>query len=169
MNKVMWISFSVIELDKKSVDFIINVFFAKLKENGEFKSSRWYGMLISSLPRVYKGLLSDLETIISRHSNPLRKIENMIERKDSMSIRLCRIFSTLFTSNSLYLFLIYSGDYAGFNDMWSFLNSRFFCLLDASYIESVDTFWNSLRKLYVVTSMKRGKTEEVILVAVVNE
>ena len=86
-----------------------------------------------------------------------------------MSIRLCRIFSTLFTSNSLYLFLIYSGDYVGFNDMWSFLNSRFFCLLDASYIESVDTFWNSLRKLYVVTSMKRGKTEEVILVAVVNE
>ena len=93
----------------------------------------------------------------------------MIERKDSMSIRLCRIFSTLFTSNSLYLFLIYSGDYAGFNDMWSFLNSRFFCLLDASYIESVDTFWNSLRKLYVVTSMKRGKTEEVILVAVFND
>ena len=165
----MWVRFSVIGRDKKSADFIINVFSAKLKENGEFKSSRWYGMWVSSLPRVYEGLLSNLETIVSRHSKPLRMIESMIERKDSMSIRLCRIFSTSFTRNSLYLFLISSGDYAGFNDMWSFLYSRFFCLLDASYIESVDNFWNSLRKLYVVTSMKRGKIEEVILDSVFHE
>lgn len=87
--------------------------------------------------------------------------ENMTELKDSMSIRLCRIFSTSFMRNSPYFSLIHRGDYAGFSDMWSFLYSRFFCLLDASYVESVDNFWNSLRKLYVVTSMKRGKIEEV--------
>ena len=88
----------------------------------------------------------------------------MIERKDSMLIRLYRIFSTSFTSNSPYLYLISSGDYAGFNDMWNFLDTRFFCLLDASYVESVENFWNSLRKLYMVTSMQRGEIEEVVLV-----
>ena len=54
-----------------------------------------------------------------------------------------------------------SGDYVGFNDLWSFLNSRFFCLLDATYVESVSNFWDSLRKLYVITSIKSGKKEEV--------
>lgn len=56
---------------------------------------------------------------------------------------------------------MHRGDYAGFNDLWLFLNSRFFCLLDATYVESVSNFWDSLRKLYVVTSIKKGKKEEV--------
>lgn len=45
--------------------------------------------------------------------------------------------------------------------MWSFLYSRFFSLLDGSYVESVSTFRDSLRKLYVVYLIKQGKKSEV--------
>ena len=54
-------------------------------------------------------------------------------------------------------------DFKGLNDTWSFLNSRFFCLLDSSYMESVDSFWNSLRTLYIVTSIRKKNKEEVVL------
>ena len=53
------------------------------------------------------------------------------------------------------------GDYEGFDDMWNFLYSRFFSLLDGSYVESVSTFRDSLRKLYVVYLIKQGKKSEV--------
>lgn len=53
------------------------------------------------------------------------------------------------------------GDYEGFDDMWNFLYSRFFSLLDNSYVESVGNFRDSLRKLYVVYLIKQGKKSEV--------
>lgn len=57
--------------------------------------------------------------------------------------------------------LIYSCNYKEFHDTWDFLNSRFFCLLDASYVESVDSFLDSLQKLFIVTCIKKGKPDEV--------
>ena len=55
-----------------------------------------------------------------------------------------------------------SCDFKGLKDMWDFLNSRFFCLLNSTYMESVESFKNSLRKLYIVTCIKQKNTNEVV-------
>ena len=57
--------------------------------------------------------------------------------------------------------LIEDCDFKGLKDTWDFLNSRFFCLLNSTYMESVESFKNSLRKLYIVTCIKQKNTNEV--------
>lgn len=54
-------------------------------------------------------------------------------------------------------------NYKDFHDTWDFLNSRFFCLLDATYVASVDSLLDSLQKLFIVTCIRKGKPDEVNL------
>lgn len=90
-------------------------------------------------------------------------IEKRIKFKVLMLIKLFLPCSNSLTGKTQKFEFIYSCNYKEFKDTWDFLNARFFCLLDASYVESVDSFLDSLQKLFIVTCIKKGKPDEVSL------